>query len=167
MITLYNAISKDGYIAQEDSSEDFIPDVLWDEFVSLCKRYDYLVIGRKTYETIQKYPSKEIKKLESFSINRIVITRNNSFKVKTEYTTVHSIEEILKLKGNILVSSGPTLNTFLLKGGFVDEVMLNIIPININKGIKAFDLKPDLIFVSQEDRSDGRKLCVYQIKKID
>lgn len=48
MVTIFNIISADGYIARENGEEDFIPDELWFEFLKLCKNYDAFIMGRKT-----------------------------------------------------------------------------------------------------------------------
>ena len=50
MVTLYNVVSSDGYIAREDGSEDFIPDELWPLTLEVFKKFDVLVMGRKPYE---------------------------------------------------------------------------------------------------------------------
>ena len=60
MITSYNVISKDGYIATKDGKEDFIPSYLWDTFLDICSQNDVVVMGRKTYEAIQTYSSEHI-----------------------------------------------------------------------------------------------------------
>ena len=53
MITLYNVISADGFIARLDGDEDFIPDDLWPHTLEFFKKYDALVMGRKTYDAMQ------------------------------------------------------------------------------------------------------------------
>jgi len=165
MVTLYNAVSEDGFIARKDGSEDFIPDEVWGDFLSFCKMYDSLVMGRKTYETIQKYPEEMIKELETLNIKKIVVTKDSKFNVKPGYLIVNSPKEAISKGINILLSSGPTLNASVLNQGLVDIAILNIIPEKIGSGIKVFETKPNLILESEEDMGGGRKLCTYKVKK--
>lgn len=72
MVTLYNVISADGFIARKDGSEDFIPDNLWQNFLSLCKEYGTLIIGRKTYDTIQAYDQELLGPFEALLIRKII-----------------------------------------------------------------------------------------------
>lgn len=139
MITLYNVISADGFIARKDGSEDFIPDELWFVFLDLCKKYGAVVIGRKTYEAIQKYEGNLLLPFEQSSVKKIVLTTNKSLRVKTGYTVADSLEKILTLSPNVLVSSGPTVNNQLLRAGLVSKVILCELPTTTEEGIEPFD----------------------------
>lgn len=165
MLTLYNAVSEDGFIASKDGAEEFIPDEVWGDFLSLCKMYDSLMMGRKTYETIQAYPEEMIKEFESLNIKKIVVTSNNKYNVKPGYLIVGSPKDALPLGINILLSSGPTLNESVLSQGLVDTVIKNIIPEKIGDGIKQFEKQPNLFLESEEDMGGGRKLCTYKVIK--
>lgn len=164
MVTLYNVTSKDGYIARLDGSEDFIPDELWNDFIDMCKKNDTVVIGRKTYQTIQNYSEQMIKKFEDLNIKRVVVTRDINFTVKPSYIITHSPKEAFTLGRNILLSSGPTLNTSVLELGLIDKVILNILPLEIGSGIKVFNTEVNLVPISEKDVVDGKKLCEYLIK---
>jgi dihydrofolate reductase len=165
MVTLYNAISQDGYISRKDGGEDFIPDELWLEFLDLCKQYDVLMIGRKTYETIQNYPEETIKELEGLDTKIVVATRNAMFTAKQKYIVVHSPQEALVMGSNILVTSGPDFNTSLLEQGLVDMVILNVIPEIIGQGIEQFRTRPSLTLLSEDKLNGGRKRLVYKVIK--
>jgi dihydrofolate reductase len=139
MVTLYNVISADGFIAREDGSEDFIPDNLWLNFLSLCKEYGVLIMGRKTYDTIQSY-DKELKdSLEALPIRKMVVSRNKDLKLKDGYILVSTPEEAVASAPNALVSSGSSLNNYLIKNRLVKEIILYEVPSLIGKGIKPFD----------------------------
>ena len=165
MVTLYNAVSEDGFIARKDGSEDFIPDEVWVDFLGLCKMYDSLVMGRKTYETIQAYPEEMVKEFESLNIKKIVVTKDEKFNVKSGYIIASSPKEAISNGINILLSSGPTLNASVLSQGLVDRVMLNVIPEKIGDGIKQFEIEPGLVLESEQDMGGGRKLSTYKLKK--
>ena len=166
MITLlYNVVSSNGYITEKNGSEDFIPDEVWSVFIELCNNYNVLVMGRKTYEAIQRYDDKALKQLEILPIKKVVVSRDKYFKVKDGYTTIVSPED-LPTNEKILLSSGPSLNTECLKLGLIENALLHVLPVNISGGLKVFndDISPELLLVNEEKYPDGRKLCFYQVK---
>jgi len=79
MVTLYNVISLDGFIARPDGGENFISDNLWGEFVELCKKYDAVVIGRKTYEAVQKYDKESREMFETINTLRVIVSSDKNF----------------------------------------------------------------------------------------
>jgi dihydrofolate reductase len=83
MLTLYNVVSKDGFIATKDGSEDFIPDDSWQDTLETFKKYDVLILGRKSYEAIQKYDPEQVNALSELAIKKYVVTHNVSFTPKT------------------------------------------------------------------------------------
>lgn len=157
MLTLYNVISKDGFIADKSGKEDFIPETLWINFLNLCKEYGSVIMGRKTYETIQSYEKELLIPFEELSIKRIVITSDTHFRTKPGYLVLYSPQEALKLVPDSLVSSGPDLNNFLLQTGCVGKVILHIVPELIEEGIKPFgqDLEANMIPVQEVPHIEG------------
>jgi dihydrofolate reductase len=141
MVTLYNVISSDGFIARSDGSEDFIPNdiKLWQKFLGACLEHKTLIIGRRTYETIQEYDHSLIDSLEALPIQKIVVSGNKNFIPKAGYTSVSSPEEAVSLAPNALVSSGPTLNNYLLKHNLVEKIIQYKLSVSIGEGMKAFD----------------------------
>ncbi len=114
MITCYNVISSDGYITRKDGSEDFIPDQLWSKTLDVFKRFDVLVVGRKTYDAIQNYDKEPLDLLEKLDIKKVVVTRDKNFQPKLGYIVIYTPEDVLHIDENILVLSGPTLNNYFL-----------------------------------------------------
>lgn len=165
MITLYNVISADGFIARNNGDEDFIPDELWSSTLKLYKEYGIVVMGRKTYETIQSYDKYAIKQLEDLLLKKVIVSSNLKFVPKPGYTVIHSIDEITILGPKILVTSGPTLNSSLLKAGLVDTIILNTLPDKIGSGIRVYEIEPNLTLISEEDKGTGRKWCIYKVNK--
>jgi dihydrofolate reductase len=141
MITLYNVISQDGFIADKDGSEDFIPDNSWQYFLDLCTEYGALIIGRNTYQTIQQYDRNLLQPLENLPIKKIIVTSDLGFSANQElgYVIVHSPEEAIAIAPNALVSSGPMLNNYFLVMHLVKKIILKVIPVNLGEGIKPFD----------------------------
>lgn len=165
MITLYNVISADGFIARDNGEEDFIPDEVWVDFLDMCKNFEIVVMGRKTYETIQSYPEKMIKEFEDVNIKKVVITNNPGFEVKGAYHISQSPRESFSLGERVLLTSGPTLNTSVLSEGLIDTVVLNTLPEKIGSGIKVFNVDPKLELIKTEEKDSGRKMVFYKVIK--
>ncbi|MFA5651938.1 MAG: hypothetical protein WC933_01065 [Candidatus Paceibacterota bacterium] len=163
MITLYNSISQDGFIAREDGSEDFIPDEVWSEYLNLCKKYDVVVNSRKAYEAIQNYPTEAVKEYDNLKVKKLVITKNKDYIVKPPYNVIHSIKKIVTFGKNILISSGSEFNDVILREKIVNKVILNIIPVKIGSGIKAFINEPHLKLISEKKIKNGGKWIEYNV----
>lgn len=138
MLTLYNVVSTDGYIAREDGSEDFIPDSCWPYTLGVLGQYDCIILGRKTYEAIQQYPEDSQESFDSLSARKIVITKDKNFHPKQGYDVAHTPEEVVVPKLNIVATSGPTLNQYLIDAGLVDKIIYHEIPTVIGRGIKSY-----------------------------
>jgi dihydrofolate reductase len=164
MFTLYNVISKDGFIARKDGSEDFIPDTLWQNFLDICLEYGTLVMGRKTYDVLQSYDDDLLVTFEKLPIKKMVITTDHSFSPKSGYTVANSPKDISESSPRALVVSGPTLNNFLLGEGMVDKVIHHEVPVSIGEGIKPFDEDlVTLIPVQNTQKLDGVEVREYQV----
>lgn len=144
MVTLYNVVSKDGYIARKDGSEDFIPDSYWPYTLSVLKEHDCVLIGRKTYDAIQNYEKKLREPFENLPVRKIVVTRDKKFHPKQGFQVVHTPEDAISPDLNIVVTSGPTLNNYLLNKKLVDKIIYHEVPELIGEGIKPYD-KIDII----------------------
>src|SRR6185503_16371911 len=132
MITLYNAISSDGFIARIDGNEDFIPDEVWNDFLEICNAYDVIVMGSRSYTAMQKYELEEIRTFEQLHIKKVVISRDTNFKVKEGYVLLHSTDEVKNFGKNILLCSGPALNTVFLNEKRIDKIIHNKVFIEIH-----------------------------------
>ena len=167
MLTLYNVISSDGFIATKDGSEDFIPDEVWNDFLDLCTKYDALIFGKNAYASIQSFGKKLVEPFEDLSIPKIIVTRDKNFKPKTGYIVLSSLKEVAVFRPNMLLSSGPKLNTAFLKEELIDGVILNKLPIAIGEGIPQFEkgVHPQLTHLPELDTEKGndRKLVFYKV----
>lgn len=162
MITSFNVISADGYIAREDGDEDFIPDGLWPTTLTMFGNYDALVMGGRTYKAIQEYPRELLEPLESLPIKKVVVTTDTSFEPKAGYECIHSLDAISVQGSNVLVSSGPTLNTALLQAGLLDQVIHHRLSVEIGAGIRPFSIDTSILLtlVSRKEL-EGVEELVY------
>lgn len=167
MLTAYNVVSSDGFIAQADGSEDFIPDEIWDDFLELLNTYDTLLIGKNTYETIQGFGQELVEPFENTGIKKIVITRDEGFVPKTGYEKISSLQDAIKIGSNTLLSSGPILNTAFLKERLIDQIILNKLSVTIGTGIRQFetDIVPELTLLPEftKKNKSGRMLEFYKV----
>lgn len=164
MVTIYNAVSADGFIAHKNGSEDFIPDDVWEDFLEMLGAHDVIVMGRKTYEAVQAYPAVMIHSFESIPMKRMVMSQEKDFVPKKGYSVMSSLSALSASGKSVLITSGPGLNTAALQAGIIDRIMLNVVPVTIGDGVPVFNAKPVLILLSTEDRPNGRKLCTYRIE---
>ena len=167
MLTLYNVLSSDGFIAAKDGGEDFIPDEVWGDFLELCTKYDALILGKNAYTAIQSFGKDLVEPFEKLSIKKIVVTRDKNFKPKKGYVVMSSLREIATLHPNILLSSGPKLNTAFLKEKLIDRIILNKLPVAVGEGIPQFEEGISLSLTPLPeldiDKGNGRMLAFYKV----
>ncbi len=137
-VILYIAVSLDGYIARKDGSIDWLPqpgetdsDFGYKEFYD---NVDTILMGKKTYDQVLTfgdwpYPGKEC----------IVFSREDqqdTENVKFAKNPVSTLKERKQKPGkNIWLVGGSGLNTVLLEGNLVDEIIIAIIPKILGEGI--------------------------------
>ncbi len=164
MITLYNAVSSDNFIARLDGSEDFISYDIWHDFVELCKNYDTVIMGKNSYDVIQDFDESEKGPFEKLPIKRIVMSRDKNFNPKSGYAVFTSIAEAISLGNNILMTSGPTLNDAFLKEKLIDKIILNKIPVEIKEGIKQFRANPPKMTLESSKDTSHSALLAYKVE---
>jgi len=139
-VTLFMAMSANGFIATKKGDEHFLSDENWKSFSKLVKSYNNLIVGRKTYEAVKKW--------DQFSFNdfkgatKVIISKRN-LRLDNDYILASSPKVALEiLKGNgftkVLLAGGSELNTSFIKSGLINEVILNIDSVMIGEGIPIF-----------------------------
>ena len=98
------------------------------------------------------------------SSQNIKITKKNHLFVKGPK---EALEFLDKKKFNVaVVSGGAKLNTSFIKENLVDEVILDVEPKILGKGIKLFDgIEPRLKLVSKRKFGDNEFQCKYIVLK--
>ena len=167
MLTLYNVLSSDGFIATKDGGEDFIPDEVWGDFLELCTKHDAIILGKNAYTAIQSFDKELVAPFEKLSIHKIIVTRDKSFKPKNGYSVINSLREAATLYPNMLLSSGPGLNTAFLNEKLIDRIILNKLPVKIGEGITQFEqgVSPKLTATPELNinKANGRMLAFYKV----
>lgn len=173
-ISLFIAMSLDGYIAKPDDDLSFLKivekegeDYGYAEFTS---KIDTIIIGRKTYD----YVIKEIgtSHYDNGQRDIYVITRTERPKVgRTAFYTGNLNELVERLKSengmNIYCDGGAEVINELLKHNLIDEFIISIIPVILGDGTKLFkDGRPEqaLEFIEAKTFDTGLVQLHYKRK---
>jgi dihydrofolate reductase len=128
---LYMTISADGFIATP-ADETPWSEASWESFNQFEQSCDLVLVGRKTFEIMSK--NDEL----SDNVNYAVITDNQNFNTHGyQALSIHSSEDIPK-KNKVGIIGGSTLNGKLARLGIIDEIILDIEPIVLGRGVNLF-----------------------------
>lgn len=142
-ITLFLAMSANGIIARENSGEDFLSDENWKMFCKLVEETGCLITSRKAYGTVKQWKDFNFDKINA---KKIIVSRNKSLKLKDNYylasSPKDSIKKVQELKfDKAILSSGSELNRSFMDTGLINNIILNIEPAILGRGIKLFSNK--------------------------
>lgn len=148
-VKIFMAQAANAKIARENGDEDFLSSKNWQEFKKIAEKIGAFAVGRKTYEAVRNWEEKSFKDI---SATRIVLSRKEDFQALEGYLSVSSLEEAVKAAENqgletLLVTGGASVNTSFIQKGLVDEIVLNIEPYILGKGLNLFteeDFEADL-----------------------
>lgn len=156
-VILYMAQTVNGIIARENFEEDFLSNENWKVSMGLINKYKCFIIGRKTYEEVKKWKDFNFDDIKSV---KIVVSRDNNFRVDKSYLIASSPQDAMG-KANklgfkkIILTGGGSINSSFMKAGLIDEIIVNIEPFVLGKGVKIF---------SEENFEN--KLKLLKIKKL-
>ena len=168
-VTLLMAITINGFIADPHDDTDWVKDL--DALKKTITEFGIIVMGKRTYDECMKY---HVFPYEG-AIN-IVMTHDNSLLSQSTENTIFSNKspkEIIQLaeeKGfdSLLIIGGGHINGSFLKEEFIDEIILDVHPMIMAKGIKLFEDEFDyknLELVSHEEMNDQILQVKYKVKK--
>lgn len=140
-VVLYIAQSINGIIATEKYKEDFLSDINWREFKRLAEKINCVVIGRKTYETVKKWEDYNFDNVKAKII--VITTKNLNLIANKKYLLARSPREALrkaKTQGfnEVLLAGGGKTNSSFMKEKLVDEIIINVEPYVLGKGVSIF-----------------------------
>ena len=152
-VTLFMAISLNGIVARENNEEDFLSHDNWKTFVELAHKTGCIIWGRKTHEVVRTWGEEYLKDI--VGATKVVVSANNNFELEDGYIRAASPKDAVKKLENLgfkeaLLAGGSGLNTSFAKERLIAEIILNIEPVLIGRGVhlfspEEFDLKLTLI----------------------
>ena len=169
---LYMAISANGIIATETGDEKFLSHENWEKFCELAREFGNFVVGRKTYEAVKKWDG-GYNFNDLVGVEKVIISKDQNFKLDKSYTLANSPEDALaKLsqKGfkKVLVTGGSSINSAFAKINLLDEIVFNVEPVVVGKGIPVFaleDFELKLKLISSEKSASGLLTLGYNVLK--
>ena len=168
-VILYMAMRVDGFIANKNKKEDFLSDRNWGVFCELAEQLGCFIIGRKTYDSVSKW---EELSFDDVNSQAIVISKSN-FNIEDKCIVVSSPKKALVKASSlgfnkVLLAGGGKLNSSFMKEKLVDEVLLNIEPVVIGKGVKLFGeggFERRLELINIKKLTSGIIQLHYRVKK--
>ena len=165
-VVLWMGISLNGIIARTNNEEDFISHDCWLAWLETLREYGCLLFGRKTYEIVKSWDKKYMENLKGIRV--VIVSANPHYTVNEGFELASSPQEALNKLGkdgfkSAVLTGGSTLNSSFAKLNLIDEVILNVEPIIIGKGIPVFypdvfDLKLEMIEMRQ---SKGKTIQLH------
>ena len=165
-ISLIASITADGFIAQsvEQSSLKWTSREDTRFFVQFTKRVGTIIMGSRTFETINKpLPDRKI----------IVLTRSKKYdqfetdQVRAESRDIKEVLEELESLGQeeVAITGGTSVYTQFMKANLVDELYLTVEPIIFGKGLNLFNesLDQELELIEIIDLSEQTKVLHYKV----
>lgn len=155
-ISVYIAVSLDGFIARKDGSLDWLPpgsdgdeDFGYAEFISSI---DFIVMGRNTFEKVLTFGNwPYTKKVIVLTSKKLTLPPELGDKVETLHLSPQELIHQMDIRGakGIYLDGGVTIQRFL-REGLIDEITITTIPILIGEGLPLFgppgkDIKLELI----------------------
>lgn len=167
-VILYMAASVNGMIANENDNTSWISIEEWNSYSEAVRKAGNLIIGHRTYDILTKQPEFS----EFKDVNIAAVATSPLELVDTEkHIVVASPEAALehfKDAQEVVVAGGGILNASFMENNLVDELIIDIEPIALGKGIKLFngnDFAKDLKLIETKKISDNEIQLHYQVIK--
>lgn len=169
-ISIYNAISIDGFIADSKGKTEWVSEEDWLFFEKLVKDSRAIVMGSTTYkESGDDFPY-------NCELNIVMTSQQNLLKKNNPDNGViftnKTPKQVIKMVKDIgydelLVIGGGKLNASFIKAGYVNEVIVDIHPLIIGSGVKLFDSIPQNLNLTTSEvisKKSGLNLIKYLVE---
>jgi dihydrofolate reductase len=125
------AISQDGFIAGPNDETPW-SDAEWEAFQQFVVTCDIVLVGRRTFEIMQAQD--EFVQGPQY----VVVTDDPSFSTHDYLkTSIHSKAD-MPVAAKVGIIGGGELNGRLARLGVIDEIILDIEPVQLHRGVKLF-----------------------------
>lgn len=169
-VTLFMAISLNGVIARENNEEDFLSHANWITFVELVNKTGCMIWGRRTHEVVRTWEKEYWDEIKN--VKKIIISSDKNLYLEETCVQASSPKDALKKLSDdrfesVILSGGSTLNNSFLKEDLINEIILNIEPVVIGKGIPVFKLDgfkdAKLEFLEMQKLEEGIVQLKYKV----
>lgn len=168
-VTLYMAISIDGFVATKDGGSDWVSEVDGEHFMNEIAAKGCIVVGNTTFYQFlhDLYPVEKI-------TNIVMSTSKKSdANMPDNVLFAANAEQALQLaeangRNEVLLIGGGHTNGAFLEQNLIDEIILSVHPLILGKGIKLFEQfekQIDLELIRTESMDDGLVKIVYRVIK--
>lgn len=146
MITLYTAVTLDGFIATEDGNVDFLENPSYklpDEdygYAGFYEDIDVVVMGYNTYIQVVNFEGEyPYKGKHSVVFSRTENTDMIGDDIEITKRSESEVVQSLKKEGkNVWIIGGGATNARIHESGHIDKMILTYLPITLGNGIPLF-----------------------------
>jgi dihydrofolate reductase len=171
LVSVFVGTSVDGFIARTNGELDFLPADGGEPhgYIEFFSSIDSVVIGRKTYETVLRFP------VWPYGEKRVVVLSNRPLDLSAlrgaaiEQMSGDPTEIVAELEAtgsrHLYVDGGITIQRFL-RAGLIQRLIITRVPVLIGEGIPLFGAVPhdiSLQHVSTEHYSSGLVKTEYRV----
>lgn len=137
---LFAAVSVNGMIADERGEEDFLSEENWAAFAALAGECGNVIWGRKAYEQVRSWGGRYLEDMRG--IAKIIVSEKGLVFLDGFDLASSPQEALAKLKGKgfeqALVAGGSRLNASFAREGLLNEIVLDMSPAVIGRGVPVF-----------------------------
>jgi len=171
-ISVYIAMSIDGYIARENGDLDWLENIPSNSnedygFKDFMNSVDVLILGRNTYDVVSKFDKWPYKEKRVIVISKRL--KNTRKEAELFSGDIHQLIYKLHIEGikHIYVDGGITISKFL-NAKMVDQIIITVIPIILGNGIRLFNpiiAEQNCNLISTQSYSNGLVQLRYELSK--
>jgi dihydrofolate reductase len=165
-VTLYNAITLDGFIAKEDGNSEWVSGKDAEMFEAACRKAGCIFVGRRTFEMYPDlYPMN--------GVTTIVLSKGEKKSEAPSVLYASDAEEAIKVANErghneAVLVGGSLANSAFLKAGMIDEIIFDLHPLYLGRGIGVFEpgLAPSLELLSATTPGDELVQLHYKVRDV-
>lgn len=171
--SVFIATSLDGFIARPDGTLDWLPVPGTDDpedygYHAFMASVDALVMGRKTFETVQAFDPWPYAGTRVIVLSESRTTLPDGFETRAELFngSIEALVDRLTRDGvrRVYLDGGKTIQTFL-RAGLVNDILITRIPILIGQGIPLFGpLATDVPLTLEDSRAYPNGFVQYRYR---
>lgn len=168
-VTLLIAMTVNGFVAGVDDDTEWVKNI--DVLYKMTVEAGIAIMGRRTYDECVKYNAFPYKGALNIVMthDKNLLGKSSADVIFTE-ATPQGVLELLALKGfdHALVIGGGHINGSFLKEGLIDELILDVHPMIMARGVHLFEGDfpyKNLQLVSVNNMNDNVLRVKYTVKK--